>query len=1099
MPDADTGAGEGAYGAGPPAGPVRTGRRPGPDGCHELPASHGQRRLWLVCRRDPANPVYHYAMFLRMEGPLRADALRTALGVLAARHESLRTTLHGRDGDLVQRVHPARPADLPVETAADWESAHAAAVRRARLPMDLARGPLLRTWLVRVAPDRHLFACVVHHAVFDGWSEEVFLRELAAAYNAAAGGAPAELPELPVQHGDVAAWQRAALDGAEGERLLRHWRRALHDARPLALPTDRPRPPVPAFRGATHRFAVPPETVRRMGEFCREEHVTPYIVLLAATSALLGRWSEQDDVAVTVTTANRPLPEAEHVIGYFAGGQVLRARLTPDLTFRELSGQVLEEFLDGMEHEGLPLDLLAARARPSWERVGGAFSRVAVALDPVPEPAAEFAGLRVRQTGAYLGAAKWDLGAVFQSAGDELYGHLTYDTALFDAATVASMARALLRLLGTATREPDRPVHAIDLADPGAGRAPAPAADRGHARRGVHHHVAARAAEQPGAPAVYAPDGSLSYADLDRRADEFAARLRDRGVTARTSVGLAVPPSTDSVAALLGVLKAGAAAVPLDPSWPAGTLARVLTECGAGLVLTAPGDVPPLPEGVDVLPLNGAGGGPGTARAVRGEPGSGAAPHTGGGGLEAGAPAWVLPAAGDRPGPTAFTHAALLRSTGHPGARDLGPGTVHLCVVPPASAHAATELLGPLLHGGAVAVHRPADGLRAALGAYPVTSALFTAPALRAAADEAPEALAALGDVLVDAEELTPTLVGRVLRLRAGRPLRTVYPAGAARPGTAALATLRETPPGSGIPVGSPADPAVRAYVLDPRLRPVPAGAPGELYLGGPGPADGFWGRAADTAARFVPDPFGGPPGARMYRTGHLVRSGPGGGLEYLGRTADRVEAGGLRVETGPVRDALASHPAVADVVVARGELPGGGGRTGLVAYVTPARGAPPEAAALRAHAAGLLPAHLVPYAFVPLTALPPAADGTVDRDALPPPGPMAGAAAPTAAPGNHAPAPAAAAHGAHPARTPTERAVAEEWGALLGQPPSTREAKFLEAGGDSVLLVLFAERLRARFAAGAPAVVDLFEYGTVAEIAALVDGRSAHGAEEAG
>jgi non-ribosomal peptide synthetase component F len=1066
-----------------------------------------------VCRRDPANPVYLYAMFLRIEGPLRADALRTALGVLVARHESLRTTLHGRDGELVQRVHPPGPADLPVETAADWESAHAAAVRRARLPMDLARGPLLRTWLVRIAPDRHLFACVVHHAVFDGWSEEVFLRELAATYNAAVGGAPAELPELPVQHGDVADWQRAALDGAEGERLLRHWRRALHDARPLALPTDRPRPPVPAFRGATHRFAVPPQTVRRMGEFCREEHVTPYIVLLAATSVLLGRWSEQDDVAVTVTTANRPLPEAEHVIGYFAGGQVLRARLTPDLTFRELSGQVLEEFLDGMEHEGLPLDLLAARARPRWERVGGAFSRVAVALDPVPEPAAEFAGLRVRQTGAYLGVAKWDLGAVFQSAGDELYGHLTYDTALFDAGTVASMARALLRLLDTATREPDRPVHAIGLADPGPGpRAPAPLAGPGHARRGVHHHVAARVAERPGAPAVYAPDGSLSYAELDRRADALAARLRAGGVTPRTAVGLAVPPSAGQVAALLGVLKAGAAVVLLDPSWPAGTLARVLGECEVRLLLTAAGSAPPVPAGVEVVRLDGADGEPET-RAPRTRGGSGPGEHPGaagrsaavddsgtaGEGPGAGAPAWVLPAAGDRPGPAVVTHAALLRGTGHPGSRDLGPGTVHLCLAPPASAYAVPELLGPLLHGGAVAVHRPADGIRAALGAYPVTSAQFTAPALRAAADEAPGALAALHEVVADVEELTPDVVGRVLRLRAGRPLRIAYGAGAGRPGITALATVHGTPSRSGLPVGSPVDPATRAYVLDPRLRPVPTGAPGELYLGGAGLADGFRGRAADTAARFVPDPFTDPPGARMYRTGSLVRSGPGGGLEYLGRTADRVEIGGLRVETGPVRDALASHPAVADVVVARGDLPGGGGRTELVAYVTPAPGALPEEAALRAHAAELLPAYLVPHAFIPLTAFPLAADGTVDRDALPPPGPAAEAAAPTAAPGNHPPPAAAAVHGAHPARTPTERAVAEEWGALLGQPPQNRDAKFLEAGGDSVLLVLFAERLRARFAEGAPAVVDLFEYGTVAEIAALVDGRSGNGAEEAG
>lgn len=1100
MPEADAETG---------ARPERLTRPPGADGCLELPPSHGQRRLWLVCRRDPANPVYHYAMFLRVEGPLDTGALRTALGVLTARHESLRTTLHSLDGELVQRVHPAVPAELPVHTAADWESAHAAAVREARRPMDLARGPLLRTWLMRVAPDLHLFSCVVHHAVFDGWSEEVFWRELAASYNAAANGTAAGLPELPVQHGDVAAWQNTALEGAEGQRLVDYWGHALDGARPLALPTDRPRPPAPEFRGATHRFPVPPEVARRLREFCREEHLTLYTVLLAATSALLGRWSDQDEVAVTVTTANRPLPEAEHTIGYFAGGQVLRTRLTADQTFRDLCWHVLETFLDGMEHEGLPLDVLTARTRPGWERAGNAFSRVAVALDPVLRLSDEFAGLRVRQVSSYLGVAKWDLGAVFQSDGEDMLGHLTYDTALFDAETAESMAEALLRLLDEAVRDPDRPLRAIGLGSAGEhphGSGPAgsgPADDAGPGRHSVPHHVAAQAARTPRAPAVHAPDGSLSYGELDRRTDSLAALLGDRGVGPRTVVGLGVPPSADFVVALLAVLKAGGTVALLDMSWLAGTLERALSSCGARLLLTVTGAAPPVPDGVGVLRLDQ--DVPGTDLADRPAPAAG--PGIAGAAGAVGEPAadahaCVLPPTGDRPGPVAFTHEALCGPAGETGPRDLGPGTVHLHLAPPASAHAVTELLGPLFHGGAVALPRAGDGIRAALEAYAATSALFTGATLRAATDQAPEALTALREVLVEAEELSSATVGRALALLDGRPLRIVHGAGAGWAGvaTAALVSAVDVPSGSGVPVGSAVDPRTRTHVLDRELRPVPAGAPGELYLGGAGMAQGYAGQGAATAGRFVPDPFSGRPGARLYRTGELVRSRRDGGIEYLGRLADRHESGGVRVETGPVRDAVAAHPAVADVaVLARDDLPDGTGRRGLVAYVTPAPGARLDTAALREHAGGLLHTSLIPDAFVSLPALPLTAEGTVDRRALPAPMASAVAADPGPSGGAHRTPSPEVPPGADPPRTHTERVVAEEWGALTGQPPPHREAKFLESGGDSVLLVLFAERLRERFPGRAPAVVELFEFSTVPQIAGLVDGRAGNHAEEAG
>ncbi|MEV0222613.1 condensation domain-containing protein [Streptomyces sp. NPDC050704] len=1075
---------------------ARVARQHGAHG-DDVPASHGQRLLWLVGRLAPDSPVYHYTMFLRMEGPLRTDVLRTAVETLVARHESLRTTLHNRDGRLVQHVHHDVTVHLPVHSAPDWDAAHDTAVRASRRPMDLATGPLLRTELVRIDATRHLFACVVHHAVFDGWSEEVWWRELAAVYDAVLSDSPPDLPALPVQHGDVAAWQNARLAGPEGELLLDYWRTELAGARPLALPTDRRRPPVPAFRGATHAFTVPRSTVARLQEFCREEHITLYIALLAATAEVLRRWTDQDDVPVTVTTADRPLPEAEHVIGYLAGGLVLRTRLAADRTFRELTGEILETFLDGMEHQGMPPDVLAARTRPRWERAGNPFGRVAVTLDPVLPPMTGFAGLRVRQTGSFLGVAKWDLGAVFRSGEGELLGHLTYDSALFDSGTIVRMADALVRLLDEVAKAPDRRVRDIDLLND-------------EERRGVFgepydptvpsHELVRLFEEQvtgtPNAPAVHAGRETVTYRDLARRVAALAARLRAHGVRTGTAVALCLPRSVTAVVAVLAVLRAGGACVPLDPSWPAERRERATHQCGADILLTL--DAPEPPPPATAFPLTPGAAAPSPAGEVSelcleriGDSATASAwatPGGGGGGL-----ACVLPGdTADGSGPVALTHTSFARLADSTCYGDLGPGTVHLQLAPPASGHALATLLSPLLNGGAVAVPPGAAEtmsvtaeVRAALAACPVTTALFTAAQLRLVADDDPASLSAFRETVVDARELTPAVVARALVHRRGRPLRIVHGPVAGCAGAALSALVHDIDVARcGVPVGRPVA-GSRAYVLDRDLRPVPTGVPGELWLGGEGLGHGGPDPDSPIADRCVPDPFSPRPGAVMYRTGDLARLLPDGGVEYLGRTADRVEIAGMRTETAVLRAAITSHPGIADAyVAARDDLPDG---AGLVAYVVPAAGTAPDAAALRELAATTLPRYLVPDVVVPLPALP-SADGRVDRSALA----SAAAADGPAAETTGAPVPDGLS-------TATERAVADEWRAVIGLSPPDREAKFLEAGGDSVLLVLFAERLRERFAGRAPAVVELFEYATVAQIAALVDSRAVSDPGEAG
>ncbi|MEW5928183.1 MAG: non-ribosomal peptide synthase/polyketide synthase, partial [Gemmatimonadota bacterium] len=1026
-----------------------------------LPASFAQRRLWLVDRLEPGSPAYNLPFALRMRGPLDPAALRAGLDALAGRHETLRTTLEERDGEPVQVVHPASRVALPVVElgrlapgAREREAERHAGALAAR-PFDLAAGPLFRALLVRLGADDHVLCFSMHHVVTDGWSMGVLAREVPALYAAYARGEEPALPELPVQYADYAAWQRGWLSGEVLEEQVGWWKERLAGAPPLLeVPTDRPRA---AGRGAgagTHAFTLPPAASRGLRALSRREGATLFMTVLAGWQALLARWAGQDDVVVGTPVAGRTRAELEGLVGFFVNMLPLRADLSGDPTVAELLHRVREAALGAYDHQDLPFERLVTeldaerslahapvfQAVFSLERAGGAG-------DERPS----LGEVRLEPFGAAEAAAKYDLQLAAADGGDGVAGALVYRTALFDAATAARMAGHLEVLLEAMAADPSRRLSEVPLLR-GAERARvveewndtrAPFAD------GVclHEALAAQAARTPDVLAVAAGDAALTFAELDARANGLAHALRARGVGPEVRVGLVAERSAAALVGLWGILKAGGAFVPLDPAHPPDRTAYVLEEAGIRVVVARELHAGALPPAAELVV-------PGGEPAADAPPGSGAVPENA---------AYVVYTSGSTGRPKGVVvqhrsvlnlHAALDRAV-YGGRRArvslngpltfdtsvkqwvqlLGGCTLH---VVPEEARFDARALAAWLHATGVEV----------FDCTPAQLQLLLSQGLLERLGPTPTDLLVAGEAIDDA-------LWAELSARAERRFHNLY-----GPTECTVDASHCRVDGRGRPrIGRPVANA-RAYVLDPRMQPVPAGVPGELHVGGAGVARGYLGRPEATADRFVPDPFGGEPGARLYRTGDRARWTGEGSLEYLGRVDLQVKLRGYRIEPGEVESVLRGAPGVADAVALVRD-----GR--LVAYVVAADGAAPAAAELRAFAASRLPEYMVPGAWVTLDALPLTARGKLDRRALP---------APEAAPGAAYRAP----------RTPEEEVLAGIWAEVLRVERVGPADDFFELGGHSLLATRVVSRVRHAFGVELP-LRAVFEAPTVAALAGRV------------
>ncbi|MFI6015645.1 amino acid adenylation domain-containing protein [Streptomyces sp. NPDC051243] len=1049
-----------------------------------LPLSLGQRRLWLLEQINPRSREWVTGLFLRVPATDGEPLVRRALAELTARHEALRTRFvpdSGPDGEPAQVIDPPGPMALRRITAPRARVGELVEQDAAE-GFDLEHGPVARALLIgEPGPGaaEQTLVLLMHHIVGDGWSATVLREEFHEILGALRAGRRPQLPELPVQYADYAVWQRERLTEDVVARELGHWRTVLDGAAPLALRTDRPRPAARDARGAVVTFAVPADVADALTEQGRRAGATPFMVLLTAFTTLLARYTGQWDVVIGTPVAGRERPEVEGVVGFFLNSLVLRCRLDPAAPFEQALEQVTEVCKDAFGHQELPFEELVAELAPERDLSRTPLYQVAFDYHGEELTGSAADADELDAVTAVSSIAKTDLTLYMRRQPDgTVVGALEYATSLFERATVERLAGHFRQLLKSAAAQPHGRLDTLDLL---------PDDERDAlSRPGRHNHTAAaevtasvpalfaaRAAAVPDATALVADGATATFAELDARANRLAQLLRELGVGPESVVGVLLERGIELPVALLAVWKAGAAYLPLDASFPADRVGRVLADAGARVLVTRSehrkrlGDVF---AGRFVTT-------DGDADLIAARP---AAPpeHPAlldpehGGDLDL--LAYVIYTSGStgRPKGVQITHRGLANhvrwAVEELALKGSGGGAVFSSV---AFDLVVPNLWAPLLAG--LPMHLlPQDLDLAELGprlakAAPLSFLKLTPGHMEILAQQLdPERLAELAEVIVVAGEALP--VRRADRwartLGAGRLINEYGPTEA----SVGTCVYPVTAPVSGesVPIGRPL-PGVTMHVLDDLMRPSPTGVVGELYVGGLGLARGYAARPEATAASFVPDPYG-PAGARLYRTGDLVRLLPDGHVDFVGRRDGQVKIRGYRVEPDEIRSVLDTHPAVAEAIVIA--VRDADGNTGLAAYWVPAPGNEEPARMreeLAAHVADRLPDYMVPRAFTPIGRVPLNANGKLDRAALPDPQ-------------------EATADDLVEPRGVVEERIAEIFEKLLGTRAGAH-SHFFRGGGNSILAIRLIAEIQQAFDIDFPTRA-VFEGGTVAELAEVVE-----------
>ncbi|MCE6995222.1 amino acid adenylation domain-containing protein [Saccharothrix sp. S26] len=1035
-------------GGGPARPPLRPVPRP-----DELPLSSAQQRLWLIQQMEGTSAAYNFPLVFTLHGPLDVTAFTAAVGDVVDRHEALRTVFGEHEGTPFQRVlHDVTP--VVVVRSAEEDEVAGIVRDEVRRPFDLRVELPLRVTVASLAPDEHLIVILLHHITTDEWSDRPFLRDLATAYRARRDGAAPGWQPLPVQYADYTVWQRDVLE-VVGEEQLDFWARALAGApEELELPVDRPRPGRPTFRGSDVEVAFSAEQADGLRALAQASGASMFMVLQAAVAALLGRLGAGDDIPLGAPIAGRTDEALDDLVGFFVNTLVLRADLSGDPGFTELVARVKETSLAAFSHQDVPFEAVVDRINPTRSAARNPLFQVMVGYHSRGGDAGTFDGLPVTWVGHETTTAKFDLVFSFTEVVDgPVVCRLEYATDLFDRVTAERLGGRLTALVDAVLAAPSAPVSAVDLLADDERRRVVDEFNR--TEREVPEETfttlfARCVAAKPDAVAVVDRHRSVSYAWLDTRSDRIAGLLAARGVGHESVVGIAVPKSADMVATVLAVLKLGAAYLPLDLSHPADRIAYMIQDSAAKLVVTT--RAAPVPEVAEVLVLD--------SDAAREELAAEPSTAVRGGPLSLDSAMYVIYTSGStgRPkgvvvpheGIASLTATAIDRMGLTEDSRVLQFASVGFDV-------AVFELTMALCVGGRL-VFAP-DEVRVAgpeltdfLRDRRITHMILP-PSLVSAlpADcELPEG----STILVGTETVPPDVIGRW----AGR-LNLLAAYGLTE--ATVNSTLWQAVPewDTAVPIGVP-DPNTTVYVLDDRLRPVPPGVVGELYVSGRGLARGYIGQAALTASRFVASPFG-PPGARMYRTGDRARWRADGNLDFLGRVDTQVKIRGFRIELGEIEAALARHPDVAQAAVLADRT---GDVTRLVGYVV---GSTEDD--LRAFVAERLPEYMVPATVLFLDGpLPLTPNGKLDRRALPRPDW-------SALTGDDRPV------------TPEQKAIAELFAEILGVSPGIHD-NFFALGGHSMASMRLVGRIRSVFGVDI-ALRDVFDSPTVAGLAGRLTG----------
>ncbi|MFN7945815.1 MAG: amino acid adenylation domain-containing protein [Blastocatellia bacterium] len=1099
-----------------PEAPLKRASRDG-----ELPLSFGQQRLWFLDQLEPGSPLYNIPSAVRFTGNLKIAVLERALTEIVRRHEILRTTFETVNGEPSLRIAEAGDVTLPVTDLRLYPAeererqVELMAAEEARRPFDLARGPLLRARLLQVSDDEHIALFTMHHIVSDGWSSQVMVRELGLLYEAYLSNQASPLDELPIQYADYAAWQRELMQGERLQSQLDFWQRTLQGAPHPDLPTDRPRPAVLTNRGARLPFIISTELFAKLETLSRREGVTLFMTLLAAFQTLLARYSNQDDISIGSPIANRNHAETEGLIGFFVNTLVLRGDLSGNPTFRELLHRTRDTAVQAYAHQELPFEMLVDALQPERSLNRPPLFQVMMTLNKAALPQLKLPGLTISPILVDSRTAKFDLTLSLVERSDGVRGALEYNTDLFDEATIARMTGHFERLLESAVSNPDEHIGQLRLLSErertqllnewSGPRLAFPAAPA------IHERVAAQAERTPDAIALTFEDQQLTYRELNDRAAQLAHYLRRRGVTTGTLVGLCMERSLEMVVGLLGILKAGAAYLPLDLAYPPERLAFMLEDAQAPLLLTQAhlkSQISNFKSEIELVCLDA--DWPLIAQESTVSPDLTVQPDD---------LAYVIYTSGStgKPKGCQVTHGNVVRLLTatedwfHFDERD-----VWTFFHSHAFDFSVWEIWGALCYGGRLVVvpyltSRSPEAFYQLLGRERVTVLNQTPSAFRQLMRAEEEA-----GVHPDLSLRLVIFGGEALELQTLRPWFARH--GDERPQLVNMYGITETTvhvtyrpirladveSGAGSVIGCPI-PDLQIYVLDQHREPVPVGVPGELYVGGAGVSRGYLNRPELTAERFIswkPEVGSRKPEAgrqmtessetalpfpadyrlpttdyRLYKTGDLARWLANGDLEYLGRIDQQVKIRGFRIELGEIEAVLTAHPAIGEVtVLVREDEPG---VKRLAAYLVAQDEAQPSQSELRDYLKVKLPEYMVPSAFVWVEAIPLTANGKVDRRALP-------------VPESERPELESAYVAA---QSEAEQALVEIWQQVLGLKQVGVNDNFFELGGDSILSIQVIARARAAGLHLTPK--QLFEHPTISALAAVAGAASMIEAEQ--
>jgi amino acid adenylation domain-containing protein len=1049
----------------------------------QLPLSFAQQRLWFLDQLEPQSTLYNIPAALRLTGSLNVTALERTLSEVVRRHEVLRTTFAEVDGEPMQLIHESAPVSLTViELEHMGEGERESEVRRLSLeetekPFDLRGGPLLRVALLKLAGDEHVLLFTVHHIVSDGWSMGVLVREVAALYEAFTRGEESPLAELRVQYADFAAWQQQWLTGEVLEEQLSYWREQLQGASPvLELPTDRPRPALQSNRGGHEPFVLGVELSERLKTLSRREGATLFMTLLAAWQTLLSRYTGQTDIVVGTPIANRNRKETEDLIGFFINTLVLRGEVSDDPGFRQFLTRVREVCLGAYMHQDVPFERLVEELQPERDLSRTPLFQAFFVLQNLPAQTLELTGLNLSPVEMDIRKVVFDLTLDMREDGSNIVGVIEYNTDLFETATIQRMISHFTTLLEGIASNPEQKLSALPLLTEDECRRTLfewnPAACEDLSDGCLHELFEKQAAETPDHIAVVFDNEQLTYDELNKRANQLAHRLRKMGVGPEVMVGHCMERSIEMMVALLGILKAGGAYLPLDPNYPTERLVFMLEDSGARVLLTKERFVSVLPSiDAQILDINSSS----IAEESTENPRVALANEN---------LAYVIYTSGStgRPKGVMVTHTAACSHSFAVRTRYRLTSADRVLQFASLAFDVAVEELFPTWHSGAAVVLRTEQALDSAAAFHSfldrqgvTTLNLPTAYWQELMTDwerrgvGAPQSLrlAAIGGEkgLWEQFARSRSVIGeRVELLNVYGPTETTVT------NTSfdyAETISSEEAWGWSVPIGRPLSNS-RLYVLDTHRQPVAAGVSGELYIGGECLARGYLNRPELTAERFIPDPFSAVEGARLYRTGDVVRWVADGAVEFVGRADHQVKVRGFRVELGEVEAALNAQVGVNDsLVVMREDTPGD---KRLVAYVVAREGESIEPMELRRELKERLPDYMIPQSFVILAAWPLTPNGKVDRRALPAPEHSGAVGESFVAP-----------------QTPIEEVIAGIWCEVLKVEQIGVHDDFFELGGHSLLATQVVSRVRESLQVEV-ALRSIFESPTVAEFAAAVE-----------